>query len=149
MAQDFEDIKYMTRKLIYGFQKWGLKVNMNKTKCMAVGDLHQDLILEEDVRKISYTEEYNYLGVKITANEKQPYTRERVFFSSVEQINDVYSQSTLYQYRHASILCRYNKFNYLEPLVLCEYNLYITYRTHHRTYFLYPVQSRKNRYFKE
>ena len=71
LAQDFEDIEYMTRKLIQEYQKWGLKVNMNKTKYMAIGDLHQDLILEEDMGKISYTEEYKYLGVKITASRKQ------------------------------------------------------------------------------
>ena len=44
---------------------------MNKIKYMAIGDLHQDLVLEEDIAKISYTEEYKYLGVKITASGKQ------------------------------------------------------------------------------
>ena len=34
------------------------KVNVNKTKYMGIGDLHQGLILEEDMGKISYTEEY-------------------------------------------------------------------------------------------
>ena len=38
---------------------------------MTIGDLHQDLILEEDVGKITYTEECKYLGVKITASGKQ------------------------------------------------------------------------------
>ena len=44
---------------------------MNKTNYMAIGDLQQDLILEEDMGKSSYTEEYKYLGVKIKASGKQ------------------------------------------------------------------------------
>ena len=44
----------MTRKLIQEYQKWGLNVNMNKIKYTAIGDLHQDLILEEDMVNISY-----------------------------------------------------------------------------------------------
>ena len=28
---------------------------------MAIGDLYQDLILEEDMGKVSYTEEYKYI----------------------------------------------------------------------------------------
>ena len=38
---------------------------------MAIGELHQDLILEADMGKISYREEYKYLGVKNTASGKQ------------------------------------------------------------------------------
>ena len=40
----------MTRKLIQKYHKWGLKVNTNKTKHMVKGDLHEDLILEDDMQ---------------------------------------------------------------------------------------------------
>ena len=36
LAQDFKDTEYMTRKLIQQYQKWGLKVNMNKTKYLSL-----------------------------------------------------------------------------------------------------------------
>ena len=61
----------MTRILIQEYEKWGLKAKMNETKYMAIGDLHQDLILGEDMGKISYTEEYKYLGMRIMASSKQ------------------------------------------------------------------------------
>ena len=51
----------MFNKLIQEYQNLELKVNMNKPKCMAIDDLHQDLILEKDMEKISQTgEAYTY-----------------------------------------------------------------------------------------
>ena len=44
---------------------------MNKTKYVEIGDLNQDLMLEEDMGMISCTEEYKYLGVQITASGKE------------------------------------------------------------------------------
>ena len=38
---------------------------------MTIGGLNQDLILQEYMGKISYTEEYKYLRVTITASGKQ------------------------------------------------------------------------------
>ena len=37
----------MTRKLIEEFEFWGLKLNVNKTKYMAIGDTSRDLQLED------------------------------------------------------------------------------------------------------
>lgn len=71
IAQDYEDIEYMTRKLIQEYKKSGLNVNMNKTKYMVIGGINEDLILEEGMGTIAPTEEYQYLGVKITNDGKQ------------------------------------------------------------------------------
>lgn len=71
LAQEFEDIEYLTRKLIQEYSLWGLKINMDKSRYMTIGDLPQDLILEENLGTIKYTEEYKYLGIKITKDGKQ------------------------------------------------------------------------------
>jgi len=38
IAQDYEDLKYMTRKLIDEYELWGLSLNVKETKYMAIGD---------------------------------------------------------------------------------------------------------------
>jgi len=42
IAQDYEDLEYMTRKLIDEYELWGLKINVKKTKYMAIGDTLKD-----------------------------------------------------------------------------------------------------------
>jgi hypothetical protein len=37
-AQDYEDLEYMTRRLTDECDLWGLKLNIKKTKYMAIGD---------------------------------------------------------------------------------------------------------------
>ena len=37
----------MTRKLIDEYELWGLKLNVKKTKYMAIGDTSRDLQLED------------------------------------------------------------------------------------------------------
>ena len=38
IAQDYEVLEYMTRKLIDEYELWGLKLYVKKTKYMAIGD---------------------------------------------------------------------------------------------------------------
>jgi len=45
IAQDYEDLEYMTRKLIDEYELWGLKLNVKKTKHIAIGDSSEDLQL--------------------------------------------------------------------------------------------------------
>ena len=47
IAQDYEDLEYMTKKLIDEYELWGLKLNVKKTKYMAIGDTSRDLQLED------------------------------------------------------------------------------------------------------
>jgi len=39
IAQDYENLEYMTRKLIDEYELWGLKLNVKKTKYMAIEDI--------------------------------------------------------------------------------------------------------------
>jgi hypothetical protein len=64
IAQDYEDLEYMTRKLMY--ELWGLKLNVKKTKYMAIGDTLRDLRLENGKGIINYVNKYTYQGVRIT-----------------------------------------------------------------------------------
>ena len=66
IAQDYGDLEYMTRKLIDEYELWGFKLNIKKTKYMAMGDTSRDLQLEDEKRTISHISEYVYLGVRIT-----------------------------------------------------------------------------------
>ena len=54
IAQDYEDLEYMTRKLIDEYELWGLKLNAMKTNCMAIGDTSRDLKLEDGKGTISH-----------------------------------------------------------------------------------------------
>jgi len=66
IAQDYEDLGYMTRKLTDEYELWGLKLNVKKTKYMTIGDTSRDLKLEDGKWTISRVNEYTYLGVRIT-----------------------------------------------------------------------------------
>ena len=52
----------MTRKLIDEYELWGLKLNVKKTKYMAIGDTSRDLQLEDGKGIKSYVNEYTYVG---------------------------------------------------------------------------------------
>jgi len=56
----------MTRNLKDEYELWGLKLNIKKTKYMAIGDTSRDLQLEAGKRTVSRVNEYVYLGVRIT-----------------------------------------------------------------------------------
>ena len=47
IVQDYEDLECMTRKLIDEHELRGLKLNIKKTKYMAIGDTSRDLQLED------------------------------------------------------------------------------------------------------
>lgn len=66
LAQDYEDLQYMSKKLIEEYKHWGLEVNLSKTEYMCVGGTQQDLILEEQHQIIKHCNKYKYLGMTIT-----------------------------------------------------------------------------------
>jgi hypothetical protein len=66
LSLNYEDLEYMTRKLIVEYELWGLKLNVKKTKYMAIGGTSRDLQLEYGKGIISHVNEYTYLGVRIT-----------------------------------------------------------------------------------
>lgn len=67
IAQDYEDLEYMTRKLIEEYTKWGLEVNLSKTEYMCIGGEQRDLILNSG-KTIKQCTEYKYLGMRLTNN---------------------------------------------------------------------------------
>ena len=52
----------MTRKLKETYEKWGLDMNLNKTKYLCIGRTHNNLKLDKD-NEIEFCQEYKYLGV--------------------------------------------------------------------------------------
>ncbi|XP_060522514.1 uncharacterized protein LOC132699683 [Cylas formicarius] len=66
MAQDYDDVKYMMRKLIEEYKKWGLEINLPKTRYMCIGGAQRDLLLE-DGQAIKSCETYKYLGMYIAS----------------------------------------------------------------------------------
>jgi hypothetical protein len=54
----------MTSKLIDEYELWGLKLNIKKTKYMAIGDTLRDLQLEDGKGTISNVSKYVYFGGK-------------------------------------------------------------------------------------
>lgn len=59
-AQDEEDMEYMLRKLTEEFEKWGLKLNYQKTEYMCVGREAQNIRIEDVDIKTCTT--FKYLG---------------------------------------------------------------------------------------
>ena len=52
----------MTRKLKETYERWGLDMNLNKTKYLCIGQTHSNLKLDKD-SEIESCQEYKYLGV--------------------------------------------------------------------------------------
>ena len=50
------------RKLKEIYEKWGLDMNLNKTKYLCTGETHNNLKLYKD-SEIEFCQEYKYLGV--------------------------------------------------------------------------------------
>jgi len=57
------------RKLKETYEKWGLDMNLNETKCLCVGEMHNNLKLEKD-SEIEFCQECKYLGVILTLAEQ-------------------------------------------------------------------------------
>lgn len=90
IAEDEDDASYMTRKLKEEFLKWGLTINMDKTKYLIVeGDGH-DLDMEND--NIKKCEEIKYLGVTITnkgTSEKDIYNKLNQGKKAIGMLNSI------------------------------------------------------------
>jgi hypothetical protein len=64
LAQDHEDMEYMARKLKEEYEKWGLAINLEKTKHVCVGE--GKVILKFDGgEEIKPCTECTYLGTNI------------------------------------------------------------------------------------
>ena len=68
LAEDRDDIEYMTRKLLEEYRRWGLEINLGKTEYMVAGGEGSNLVIDDDV--IKHTKEYKYLGVLITSDNR-------------------------------------------------------------------------------
>ena len=61
----------MARKLLEEYEKWSLKINLEKAFYVGCGAETKDLILEDQKGCIREYEEFKYLGVKIYKEDKQ------------------------------------------------------------------------------
>ena len=59
----------MTRKLKETYEKWGLDMNLNKTKYLCIGETHSNLKLDKD-SEIEFCQECKYLGVILILAEQ-------------------------------------------------------------------------------
>ncbi|XP_072375573.1 uncharacterized protein [Diabrotica undecimpunctata] len=64
ISQDKENLKYMARKLMEEYKKWGLEVNLQKTQYLCIGGENTADDLEDE--KIKKCDQSIYLGVKLT-----------------------------------------------------------------------------------
>ena len=77
LAQDHEDVEYMARKLKEEYEKWGLAVNLEKTKYLCMGEGKEILKFDsgEDIKPCI---KCTYLGTKI--DQLGDNTTEYIFF---------------------------------------------------------------------
>ncbi|XP_030753177.1 uncharacterized protein LOC115880180 [Sitophilus oryzae] len=64
VAQDKEDLQFMTTRLLSEYEKWGLSVNMSKTKYLCIGQAAETLHLDGNI-EIGSCNKYTYLGTQI------------------------------------------------------------------------------------
>ena len=64
LTQDHDDMEYMARKLKEEYEKWGLTINLEKTKYVCIGEEGESLKLEGG-EEIQPSTECTYLGTKI------------------------------------------------------------------------------------
>ena len=69
--QEYEDMELMVRTLLEEYEKWGLKINLERTFYMVCGAEIKDLILEDQKCCIRGCKEFKYLGVKIYKEDRQ------------------------------------------------------------------------------
>ena len=62
LADDKEELEYMTHKLKETYEKLGLDLNLNKKNTYLLGETHNNLKLDKD-SEIQFCQEYKYLGV--------------------------------------------------------------------------------------
>jgi len=62
LAGNKDDLEYMPHKLKEIYEKWGLDMNLNKTKYSCIGETHNNLKLDKE-NEIEFCQEYKYLGV--------------------------------------------------------------------------------------
>jgi hypothetical protein len=60
LVGDKEDLEYMTRKLKETYEKWGLDMNLNRTKYLCTGETYCNLKLDKN-SEIESCQEYKYL----------------------------------------------------------------------------------------
>ena len=71
-------MEYITRKLKETYEKWGLDMNLKKTKHLCTGETHSNLKLDKD-SEFESCQEYKYLGVIFdTSGTDDKETRSRV-----------------------------------------------------------------------
>jgi len=68
LSGDKEDLEYFTRKLKETYEKWGLDMNLNKTKYLCIEETHSNLKLDKN-SEIAFCQEYKYLGVIFDTSE--------------------------------------------------------------------------------
>jgi len=79
IAQDYDGLENTTMKLTDEYELWGLRLNVEKTKYMAIGDTSRDLQLEDGKGIISNVNEYTYLWVRLTKDgNHEPQINERI-----------------------------------------------------------------------
>jgi hypothetical protein len=64
IAQDHDDMEFMARKLKEEYEKWGLTMNLEKTKYVSIGEGKESLKFDSG-EEIKPSTECTYLGTKI------------------------------------------------------------------------------------
>ena len=55
-------MEHMTRKLKETYKKWGLDMNLSRTKYLCIGEKNSNFKLDKE-SEIEFRQEYKYLGV--------------------------------------------------------------------------------------
>ena len=62
LVGDKEDLECRTRKLKETYKKWGLDMNLSRTKYLCIGEKNSNFKLDKE-SEIEFRQEYKYLGV--------------------------------------------------------------------------------------
>ena len=71
ITQEYEDMVFMVITLLEEYEKWGLKINLEKNFLVELWSRNQNLIFEDQEGCIRGCEEFKYLELKIDKEDRQ------------------------------------------------------------------------------
>ena len=110
IANDKDDIEYMTKKLQEEYKLWGLEINTQKTKYLPIGAEPSNIKIGTD--EIEACDRYTYLGVEFdTTGKNDSEIKKRITHAMISEKggNIIYTKVSLNQLYYMVQRPRHNK----------------------------------------
>ena len=110
LAHDYDDMEYMARKLKEEYEKWGLTINLEKTKYICMGE-RKEILKFDGGEEIKPRTECTYLGTKIDQlgdNKTEIKHRINQTRKAINSLNSIWWHKTITKKQKIIHLSNYN-----------------------------------------